>query len=35
MGIHPANQIIKFANNPLLNDAETLEAYNIKSDSIL
>ena len=34
-GIHPSNQIIKFANNPLLNDAEKLVGFNIKEDSIL
>lgn len=29
------NQIIKFANNVLINDAESLQAYSIKADSIL
>ena len=29
------NQIIKFANNALVNDLETLQAYNVKNDSIL
>lgn len=34
-GIPPANQIIKFANNTLTNDSETLQGCNIKPDSIL
>lgn len=34
-GIPPMNQIIKFANNALVNDAEVLEACNIKANSIL
>jgi hypothetical protein len=34
-GIPPANQIVKFANNALINDAETLQGCNVKPDSIL
>lgn len=34
-GIPIANQIIKFANNALINDAETLQGCNVKPDSIL
>lgn len=33
--IHPANQIIKFASNPLINDIETLKSYGLKDGSIL
>ena len=33
--IHPSNQTIKFANNPLLNDLETLKSYGLKEGSIL
>ena len=33
--IHPKNQILKFANKPLINDVETLKSYNIQPDTIL
>ena len=33
--IHPLNQIIKFGNNPLVNDLETLKSYGIKEGSIM
>ena len=33
--IHPTNQILKFANNPLVNDVENLKSYGIKEGSIL
>ena len=33
--IHPANQTVKFANNPLINDIETLRSYGLKDGSIL
>mgnify|MGYP001212114669 FL=1 len=29
------NQILKFANNALVNDVETLQGYNLKAESIL
>lgn len=35
IGIAPLNQIIKFANNALTNDADKLSTYNVKADSIL
>lgn len=34
-GIHPFNQIIRLAGNPLLNDAEKLTAFNINVYSTL
>ncbi len=34
-GIHPANQIIKFGNNPLVNDLEPLKAFNLQEGSIV
>lgn len=34
-GIPPMNQIVKFANNALINDAETLEGCNLKADCVL
>lgn len=33
--IHPQNQIIKFANKPLINPVETLSSYGIKDNSIV
>jgi len=33
--IHPNNQIIKFANNPITNIHELLKSFAIKSQSIL
>lgn len=33
--VHPVNQILKFGNNILSNDLETLATYGVKKDSII
>jgi hypothetical protein len=33
--VHPSNQILKFGNNILSNDLETLATYGIQKDSII
>lgn len=35
MGIHPSNQILKYGNNPLINDLESLKAYGLQAGSIM
>ena len=35
LGIHPSNQILKYGNNPLINDLESLKTYNLQAGSIL